>query len=367
MSGIFGRLLLWLTAAAALGIIALLTGAPAALWGLAALLLFSLISAILTAGLGKKWSLQLTAPVIGEKNRPAKLTAQALCASRLPAGTLRCTLLVKNDLTGESQKMTVSLLPGKPLEIGLTTARCGRITISAQRAYAMGLLGIFPWRLTLSARCRITILPDTFDPELNIAVSEALCLDSDAYAPDRPGSDPAEPFQLREYVPGDSLRQIHWKLSSKLDRTIIRENSLPVTRSLLVFWDKTGAAAADDMDAQAEVFSSVCQALCQQGYLFTLGWTGPEQAEYIAISTMEELLQALPMVLREKPDRWPRTEKAADWGKMLLLSAEVSPELLDFSARQNAVLLLCGTGSSELPTIPYSPADYETALAHLEL
>ncbi|MBQ6175028.1 MAG: DUF58 domain-containing protein [Clostridia bacterium] len=35
-----------------------------------------------------------------------------------------------------------------------------------------------------------------------------------------------EPDVIRDYVPGDSIRRIHWKLSAKTDRLLIREDSL---------------------------------------------------------------------------------------------------------------------------------------------
>ena len=77
--------------------------------------------------------------------------------------------------------------------------------------------------------------------------------DSENYAPDRTGYDLAEVYALREYAPGDSLRQMHWKLSSKLDKLVVREPSLPVRRSVLVFWERTQTAAPEQSDAQADV------------------------------------------------------------------------------------------------------------------
>ncbi|MFR6376131.1 MAG: DUF58 domain-containing protein [Oscillospiraceae bacterium] len=46
-------------------------------------------------------------------------------------------------------------------------------------------------------------------------------------------------FQIRDYVPGDSQRQIHWKLSHKYGKLIVKDPSLPITRSAAVFWERT--------------------------------------------------------------------------------------------------------------------------------
>ncbi len=49
-----------------------------------------------------------------------------------------------------------------------------------------------------------------------------------------PGDDPGETYDIREYQPGDSIRQIHWKLSGKLDDIMIREKSFPVDDTVLI-------------------------------------------------------------------------------------------------------------------------------------
>ena len=43
----------------------------------------------------------------------------------------------------------------------------------------------------------------------------------------RKGSDPSEMFDIRDYTPGDDIRSIHWKLSSKTDNLILRQASDP--------------------------------------------------------------------------------------------------------------------------------------------
>ena len=39
---------------------------------------------------------------------------------------------------------------------------------------------------------------------------------------------------VAEYRPGDSVRQIHWKLSGRLDSTVIREKRFPVDDAVLI-------------------------------------------------------------------------------------------------------------------------------------
>ncbi|MFR3948816.1 MAG: DUF58 domain-containing protein [Ruminococcus sp.] len=38
---------------------------------------------------------------------------------------------------------------------------------------------------------------------------------------------------MREYQEGDSIRQIHWKLTGKLDKMMIRQRSFPVDDTVL--------------------------------------------------------------------------------------------------------------------------------------
>ena len=54
-------------------------------------------------------------------------------------------------------------------------------------------------------------------------------MESFRYSGSRPGDDPGETFDIREYREGDSIRQIHWKLTGKMDRLIIREKVFLLT------------------------------------------------------------------------------------------------------------------------------------------
>ena len=53
----------------------------------------------------------------------------------------------------------------------------------------------------------------------------------------RKGNDLSEIFDIREYVPGDDIRSIHWKLSSKTDTLILKEASDPSHYNVVILPD----------------------------------------------------------------------------------------------------------------------------------
>ena len=116
----------------------------------------------------------------------------------------------------------------------------------------------------------------------------------------RPGADLTETFQIREYVEGDSMRQIHWKLSGKLYRLIVRDPSLPIVRSILIFWERTGDSGdLRRTDAQAEAVLTICKTLLDQSMQFTVGWndTNEQRCVLHGIHDLDDLIGLTPRLL----------------------------------------------------------------------
>ena len=59
-------------------------------------------------------------------------------------------------------------------------------------------------------------------------------------------------FELREYAPGDDIRAIHWKLTSKTDDLVIRQASDPSHHTLLLLPDY-GLDQLNRPDGEAEM------------------------------------------------------------------------------------------------------------------
>ena len=171
-----------------------------------------------------------------------------------------------------------------------------------------------------------------------------------AYADDgtsnRRGEDRSEVYQLREYRPGDDIRQIHWKLSSKLDRMIVRDPGLPLERSVLLLWERRGTPAAQEsdallvfwdkrtggnpqqMDALAEVVSSAGMALLQSGVPYTLCWTDRDDLQVQDISEENQLLQAIPALVKTRGSAECRLPKTDGYSRILCFGTAPEEQLL---------------------------------------
>lgn len=88
--------------------------------------------------------------------------------------------------------------------------------------------GIFSLTKRIDQRATVQLLPELH--ELPVRISGAVrnyIGEAETYDDLRGGSDIAEVFQIRSYIPGDRLQNIHWKLSAKSQELMVREHSQP--------------------------------------------------------------------------------------------------------------------------------------------
>ena len=102
------------------------------------------------------------------------------------------------------------------------------------------------------------IMPEKQNRDFSFLTREGFDMESFRYSGNRPGDDPGETYDIREYQPGDSIRQIHWKLSGKLDDIMIREKSFPVDDTVLILAE---AFQAEREPRRAETVAEVLSAI----------------------------------------------------------------------------------------------------------
>ena len=154
--------------------------------------------------------------------------------SELPQPLFRGRLTRRNLVTGEKGRH-------QPRH-SLPTAHCGGIRVTAEGVRVCDYLGLFALPVPKVAPRTVIVRPVPLEvdtpPDLSRYIARSW----------RPkfGGGFAENHELRLYRPGDSLNQVHWKLSAKTGQLILREPMEPNLGRVLVTMDMTGTPGALD-------------------------------------------------------------------------------------------------------------------------
>ena len=276
-------------------------GSSGALALAAALLVLPLGSLPIHLFLRKRLRVRVEAPAVVRKGDEGGVTICLENPTLLPALRIRCRVTTRNQLNGERctrNVMTWAFPKGqRRTSLRLGSEYCGRIRISVEQVKLYDCFGLIGVKTQPDAHSACVVQPDTFLQTLVLSPAAAHIDDTEDYSNERPGYDLSEMFQIRDYVPGDSQRQVHWKLSHKYGKLIVKDPSLPITRSAAVFWERTEEApTADRTDAEAEIVVSVCRNLLSQSVQFTVGWNEGNTGRCVfqQIRDMDDLIGLLP-------------------------------------------------------------------------
>ena len=147
-----------------------------------------------------------------------------------------------NLLTGERTVLRPRLSPAvgeAGREVGGAAPHCGVAELKVSRARAYDLLGLFFRPLPLPAPARVLVRPRA-EEEIALPPLPARSGAEGCSLRPRPGNGPGEDYELREFRPGDSLRSVHWKLTSKLDELVVRQTLEPLEEAVALTLDAFG-------------------------------------------------------------------------------------------------------------------------------
>ncbi len=344
----------------------LLTGSFWMLGILCLLILLPLISWGVNFHVRKKLRVTIRLASTGSRRAAADGRLEVENTSIFPVMKLYCRLQVSNGLTGEEETVVLPVTVGakrrQSAEFLLQSGYCGGLTVFVEQIALMDYLGFLPVKARPDASGRMTVLPELFPGET--ALSWFSTSDADGTA-DRRGDDRAEVFQLRTYVPGDDVRQIHWKLSSKVGELLVKEPSQPLNRELLVFWDKRVCGTPAVMDTLAAAVSSVSQALLEAGETFVLCWTEETELEYRQIDHHDDLLAAIPALVKCRGDGQCPLPDMTGFSRILYFTGDGT----SLSAPDERIIpLVCTETEQDIPeAMTFTPETCTQRLKRLEI
>ena len=162
-----------------------------------------------------------------------------------PRFLLPCRVIVsgeiENTFAGEIWRFRESVADpiSEGLEIPLSTALCGQLRCRVTRVECRDLLGLIRIRRAVPRDLSCTVLPPAVAPKSAPDLDAAL--DTAPVLRPKYGGGYSEEHDLREYRPGDAGNSIHWKLSSKTDKLIVREALERENQDIYLVLSRVGA------------------------------------------------------------------------------------------------------------------------------
>ncbi len=234
-------------------VIWLFANTPEALTFLTLLILISLILA------GTQWmalrgfALDGSIPAVCRIGQKIPLTLKIHRKNKIPMGIIQIRGSVKNILFQSSQDLTLTIQPSEKNTQGYhylaEMENCGNVHISLTEAACMDMLGLFSWKMPLDIQMEIMVYPAQMQLQARTIRRPEAIFSGELYDQNRKGTDVSEVASLRDYVPGDTLGSVHWKLSSKLDNLVVREFGYPSNYQVLILYDLVRSTDGTEISA----------------------------------------------------------------------------------------------------------------------
>ena len=130
---------------------------------------------------------------------------------------------------------------------------CGAVKVRIEYLHVLDYFHLFHTKMKkINDEIEILVLPEKLDLSVSETSGTVYAPESSRYASDRPGDDPSEIFNIREYHPGDAVSRIHWKLSSKSDILFIKEFGFPTAKQVLVLAEYLSGTVSGEMEKMQE-------------------------------------------------------------------------------------------------------------------
>lgn len=220
--------------------------------------------------------------------------------------------------------------------------QCGVVHVHCTGILAYDMLNIWHMPIQPCKDVYTTIFPSKRKVRLEVSGQTTGVSRDEGMMQNKKGSDVSEMFDLREYVPGDDVRSIHWKLSEKIDHVMVRQGSNPMRYQLVLLPDfgyqnlEGTKEPTEEINGAMAIGNAIGEKLVAQGIAFCLALPTAQGLELYGVDNAydweEALVQWLSMRMQPIGGRgleyFCMENMERIFTKLILLSAGEYPENL---------------------------------------
>ncbi|MDL2293158.1 DUF58 domain-containing protein [Ruminococcaceae bacterium OttesenSCG-928-D13] len=210
-------------------------------------------------------------------------------------------LLCQNLMVNSEKKLRFRLPvgPAKRYQIEHYGAAIGAVRFSVRKLWLVDAAGLFAFPLRVPAPVTALALPEISQPPPPLPEA-ALQRGAQNESPARPQADLMREYtDIREYRDGDSLRDIHWKLTAKREKLMVREGHFSAANTPQLCFDyhgspETVAEALGRLEGLSNTLTSLER-------LHRVHWQTPDGALQSHLIDSQSAFDALLWTLLETP------------------------------------------------------------------
>lgn len=216
----------------------------------------------------------------------------------------------------------------KSIECPVDLEKCGIKNLVISKIVIFDLLKIFKITKRADKNIQVIVVPNVYNVDYGkVNMDYEYDGESEKFSENQSGDDPSEIFDIREYKSGDRLSRIHWKLTTKLKKLMVKDFSRAIPDGIEMFINNKNGAESLDV-----LFSIGMFILEQKGVVWINGRKNTEMEEFVSTflenisgANTKELLEGI--ISNENADK----------------SRKVICSFDDISKEQTKLLVLAGS------------------------
>ena len=257
-----------------------------------AVIVFPLLSVLLALLARKKVSVEADFPEYMEKAEHMSIRLLVRNRAVVPVARVEVRISFQNSLTLESGQTVLLLSAGARSEeyydVELQPVYTGTLTFTTPETWCWDCFGLVRFRERSDMKQETKIFPQEEVLDHLMEEQYGRSDDSERYSLLFQGNDVSEIFGTHEYRPGDEIRRINWKQSSKFQELIVREFSLPLNPMITILLElkKVDPAHQDQLNDLALTLS---RSMIEQGLIHNIAWydSGREEFCFLEVADLE--------------------------------------------------------------------------------